>query len=123
MIRVTKRGGRVIVVETLPSARNKAQEAHLRMFNCKVKYSQGELSYLTEEELIDLLEGVGLRISKMKKTDFSLSVAPPYFLFNTASVPEEQRAEAVGEYNEAVEAIKKYGETSPPALIAEAIVE
>ena len=123
MKRVTKKGRRVIVVETLPSARNKAQEAHLKMFHCKVKYSQGELSYLTEEELTDLLKGVGLRISKIKKTDFSLSVAPPYFLFNTASVPEEQRADAVREYNEAVEAIKKYGETSPPTLIAEAVAE
>jgi SAM-dependent methyltransferase len=123
MKRVTKKGGRVIVVETIPSARNKPQEAHIKMFNCKVKYSQGELPYLTEEKLTDLLKDVGLNVSKTKKTDFNLSVAPPYFLFNAASVPEEQRAEAVREYNDAVATIKKYGETSPPTLTVEAAVE
>jgi len=121
MKRVTKKSGRVIVVETLPLAKNKAQEAHMRMFNCKVKYSRGELFYLTEEELINLLESAGLRISKIKTFDFNLSVAPPYFLLNISTLPEEQRAEAVREYNEAVEAIKECGEASPPMLVAEAV--
>jgi len=120
MKRVTKKSGRVIVVETIPSGSNKAQEAHIKMFNCKVKYGDGELSYLTEEELTDLLKSVGLRISKIEKTDFDLSVAPPYFLFNAAGVPEEHRAAAVREYNEAVATIKKYGEASPPTLTVEA---
>ena len=123
MKRVTKKGGRVIVVETIPSVKNKAQEAHINMFNCKVKYSQGELPYLTEEKLTDLLKEAGLNISKIKEIDFNLSVAPPYFLFNATSVPEEQRAEALREYNEAVTTIKKYGETSPPTLTVEAVVK
>jgi len=120
MKRVTKKDGRVIVVENLPLAKNKAQEAHLKMFNCKVKYSPGELPYLAEGELTNLLESAGLRIFKIKTFDFSLSVAPPYFLLNASMLPEEQRAEAVREYNEAVEAVKKYGETSPPILMVEA---
>jgi len=123
MKRVTKQGGGVIVVETLPLARNKAQEAHIKMFNCKVKYSKGELPYLTKEELINLLKNSGLTISKIEAIDFSLSEAPPYFLLNAASAPEEQRAEAVREYNEAVEAMKKHDETSPPTMVAEAAAE
>lgn len=122
MKRVTKKGGRVIVVETLPSAKNNTQEAHIKMFNCKVKYSRGELPYLTERELRNLLESVGLRISKIKAFDFNLSVAPPYFFLNISTLPEEQRAEAAREYDEAVEAVRKHGETSPPTLVADAVV-
>jgi len=122
MKRVTKGGGRVIVVETLPLARNNTQEAHMKMFNCKVKYNRGELPYLAERELRSLLESSGLRISRIKAFDFNLSVAPPYFFLNISTLPEEQRAEAVREYNEAVEAVRKYGETSPPTLVAEAVV-
>ncbi len=123
MKRVTKKGGRVIIAETLPSAKNKAQKAHIKMFNCKVKYSRGELPYLSKAKLENLLESAGLRISIIKTFDFNLSVAPPYFLLDVARLPEEQRAKAVKEYNEAVEAMKKHDETSPPTMVAEAAAE
>lgn len=122
MKRVTQRGGRVIVVESLPTPKTRAQEAHLKMFKCKVKYTRGDMSFLTERELTDLLEKAGLTRFHIKTFDFNLSAAPPFFLLNTSILPEEQRAEAENEYNEAVEAVKKWGEASPPALFAEAIV-
>jgi hypothetical protein len=50
-------------------------------------------------------------------------VAPPYFFLNSSSLPEEQREKAQKEYNEAVEAMKKWGETSPPTMLIEATVE
>lgn len=123
MKRVTKKGGRVIVAETLPSARNKAQEAHLKMFSCKVKYSRGDMPYLTKQQLTNLIERANLKISKIQTFDFNLSVAPPYFFLNSSSLPEEQREKAQKEYNEAVEAMKKWGETSPPTMLIEATVE
>jgi len=122
MKRVTKNGGRVFVVESLLSATNKAQEAHLKMFNCKVKYTRGELPFFTEGELANLLENAGLRRFHTKTFDFNLSAAPPFFFLNTSTLPEERRAEAEREYNEAVESVRKWGEASPPALFVEAIV-
>jgi len=123
MKRVTRRGGRVIAVESLPLATNKAQEAHLQMFDCKVKYSSGDMRFFTEEELINFFEKADLKKTRSKTFDFNLSAAPPFFFLNTSSVPEERRAEAAREYNEAVQAVKKWGETSPPVLLVEGTVE
>lgn len=120
--RVTQRGDRVIMVENLPIAKTKAQQAHLKMFKCKVKYTRGELPYLSEKELTNILENAGLRHFQTKTFDFNLRTAPPFFFLNTSSLPEEQRVEAEREYNQAVEAIRKWGEASPPALYAEAVV-
>jgi len=123
MKRVTQKGGRVIVVESLPSATNKAQEAHLKMFSCKVKYTGGDMSFFTKGQLTSLLENAGLQKFSLKTFNFNLSAAPPFFFLNTSTLPEEQRAEAAREYNEAVEAVRRWGEASPPALFVEATVE
>jgi len=123
MKRVTKKAGHMFVVETLPTARNQAQEAHLRMFQCKVKYARGELPYLTEEQITALLQKAGLRRLECKVLDFNLSVAPPFFFLNTSTLPLAQRKEAEEEYNGAVEAIRRWGEASPPTLLVEVHVE
>ena len=122
MKRVTQRGGRVTIVENLPIAKTKRQEAHLKMLKCKVKYARGELPYLTERELTSILENAGLRHLQTRTFDFNLRTVPPFFFLNTSSLPEEQRAEAEIEYNQVVEAVRKWGEASPPALYAEAVV-
>lgn len=61
MKRVVVKGGSVILVESLPVARTKAQEAHLQMFRCKAKYTSGELNYLPNEELLEMLQKVGFK--------------------------------------------------------------
>jgi len=123
MKRVTSKGGRVIVVESLPTAMTKAQSAHLKMFDCKVKYERGDRHFFTQDELINFFENAGLKNPLTKTFDFNLSAAPPFFLLNTLKLPEEKRTQAEKEYAEAVELVKKYGEASPPALVVEAIVE
>jgi ubiquinone/menaquinone biosynthesis C-methylase UbiE len=123
MKRVAQKGGRVVLVENLPIAKNRAQEAHLRMFNCKVKYTRGEMHYLTERQLISLLEKAGLRESNIEIFDLNLKAAPPLFFLNTSTLPKKQAAEARKEYTEAISAVRKWGEASPPSMFAEAIVE
>jgi len=123
MKRVTRKGGRVIVVESLPVAVTKAQEAHLKMFNCKVKYSSGDMSFFAEKELINFFENADLKEYHTKTIDFNLSAAPPFFFLNILNLPEEKRARAEKEYSEAVQAVKKWGETSTPAFFVEALVE
>jgi ubiquinone/menaquinone biosynthesis C-methylase UbiE len=123
MKRVTQKGGRVILVENLPVAKNRAQEAHLKMFNCKVKYTRGEMPYRTERQLTSLFEKAGLRRPHTEIFDFNLKAVPPLFFLNTLTLPKKQALEARREYNGAVSAVRKWGEASPPSMFAEAIVE
>jgi len=112
-----------VIVESLPYAKNKRQQAHLKMFNCKVKYTRSELPYFTENQIAKLLEEAGLGKFNVKTFDFNLSAAPPFFFLNTSNLPEEHKAKAEIEYRKAVEAVKKWGEASPPALYMETFVE
>ena len=118
MKRVVVEGGSVIVVENLPIARTKAQEAHLKMFKCKVKYSSGELCYFSKRELLEMFRKAGFKNEDMeiKILDYNLSATPPLFSLNTSLLSEEKK-----EYNEAVKMIRKWGETSPPTILIKAI--
>jgi ubiquinone/menaquinone biosynthesis C-methylase UbiE len=122
MKRVVAKGGSVMVVESLPTARTKAQEAHLQMFQCKVKYGSGELNYLEEEELLQMFQKVGFREIESKKLNYDLSAAPPLFCLDyyVSSLNEREKDEARKAYEEAVNAIREWGEASPPALLVKA---
>jgi len=122
MRRVTRGGGRVVVAENLPVARTRAQEAHLRMFDCRVKHVMGDRPLYTEEELVRMFEEAGMTPTRSEVLDFGLSAAPPMFVLNEDSVPEEEREEAIGEYREAVDMIRLHGESSTPVLLLEAEV-
>ncbi|MHA1834317.1 MAG: class I SAM-dependent methyltransferase [Candidatus Baldrarchaeia archaeon] len=117
MKRVVVEGGSVIIVENLPVARTKAQEAHLKMFKCKVKYSSGELYYFSKRELLEMFRKTGFRNDdvEIKILDYNLSATPPLFSLNASLLSEEKR-----EYNEAVEMIRKWGEASPPTILIKA---
>jgi ubiquinone/menaquinone biosynthesis C-methylase UbiE len=122
MKRVVVKGGSVIVAESLPAARTKAQEAHLQMFQCKVKYSSGELNYLEEGELLEMLQKVGFREIESKKLDYNLSAAPPLFCldYHVSSLNESERDNARKAYEKAIKAVKEWGEASPPAMLVKA---
>jgi ubiquinone/menaquinone biosynthesis C-methylase UbiE len=115
--RVLSKGGQMTVAENIPIAKNSSQEAHLAFYNCKCKYSVGDLSYFSEEEILEMFRKSGLREIDVKVVDYNLSAAPPIFYLNTSLLKEEQIEKAQKEYTEAVDMVKKHGETSPPTLI------
>jgi len=122
MKRIVAKGGNVIVVESLPVARNKAQEAHLEMFKCKVKYAWGELDFPTKENIVRMFQKVGFKDVEVKELDYNWSVAPPVFCINhyLPSLPNSERKKAKKAYDKAVNMISKWGEVSPPTLLVRA---
>lgn len=123
MRRVTKNGGKLVVVENIPEANNMAQEAHLSMYNLKTSYIRSDNPYFSEEELVEMFQDSGLTVDRKKKLDFKLSYAPPIFTLNKNDMPEKDFLEAKERYLKAVEIVRKHGEQSPPALYLEAIIE
>jgi ubiquinone/menaquinone biosynthesis C-methylase UbiE len=115
--RVLKEDGEMIVAENIPITRNKAQKAHLAFYNCKCKYDGGELFYFSKEELLKMFRKEGLREVNTKVVDYNLSATPPIFYLNTSLLKKELIEKAQKEYADAVNMVKKYGETSPPTLI------
>lgn len=124
MKRSVVEGGSVCLIESLPISRTKAQEAHLLMFKCKVKFASGELDFLPKESLVEIFERVGFKELIVKELDYSWSAAPPLFCIDyyLPSIPERERKGAKDAYDEAVEMIEKWGEVSPPALFLKGIV-
>jgi ubiquinone/menaquinone biosynthesis C-methylase UbiE len=123
MKRVVVRGGSVVLVESLPTARTRAQEAHLQMFRCKVKYTSGELDYLPKGELLQMFQKVGFKKIEVKELNYNLSAAPPLFCIDRylSLLTENERREAREDYNRAINMIRKYGEVSPPAILIKGI--
>ncbi len=117
MNRVISKDGEMVIVESIPIARNKAQEAHLALYRCKCKYSSGDLFYFTQEELLEMLEKAGLRGADSKVIDYNLSATPPIFYLNASLLKEERIKDAQMEYDKAIDLIKRHGEVSPPAVI------
>jgi len=120
MNRVLSKDGEVTIAETIPDARNKSQEAHIAFYKCKCNYGWGDNFYLSQEELLQVLTEAGLKAPYVKVADYNLSAAPPIFYLNISRLREKQVATARKEYSEAVEMVKKYGETSPPTAIIKA---
>jgi len=120
MYRVLSKDGEMVIVENIPVAKNKSQEAHLAFYKCKCKYGWGDLFYFSEEELLEMFKKAGLREAHSNIVDYNLSAAPPIFYLNASLLKKEQIENAQKEYAEAIDMIKKHGETSPPALIIKA---
>jgi len=121
MKRVVIKGGSIIIVENLPIAKNKAQEAHLKMYRCKVKYSSGELYYMSRNEIVEIIEKVGFRDFEVNVVDYNLSSTPPLFYLNPDRLADDVRENALKEFRNAVESIKVWGEASPPAIFIRAM--
>lgn len=120
MKRVVTEKGNVIIVESLPIARTNAQEAHLQMFRCKMKYIRGELDFLPEKELVEMFHRVGFSKVEVKQLNYDWSAAPPFFCLDTCSLTEREREEAQKAYDKAVDMIRKWGDASPPAILVKA---
>jgi SAM-dependent methyltransferase len=120
MKRVVTEDGKVVIVESLPVAKNKAQEAHLAMFECKGKYSVGELPYFSEEKLLKMFQKPEFKEIEVKIVDYNLSATPPLFYLDASSLKGKDRENAQMEYNLATKMIKEYGEVSTSAIIIKA---
>lgn len=120
MKRMVTKKGNVIIVESLPIARTKAQEAHLQLFRCKAKYTSGELDFLPEKELVEIFHRVGFSRIEIKHLNYNFSAAPPFFYLNSSSLAEREREEAKKAYDRAIDMIKKWGDASPPAVFVKA---
>lgn len=120
MKRVVAKRGKVIVVESLPVARTKAQEAHLQMFRCKVKYTSWELNYFPAREWINMFRRVGFKTIEAKQLDYNWSATPPFFCLDASSLTEREREEAQRAYDKAVNMIRKWGDASPLAILVKA---
>lgn len=107
--------GRVVVVENLPIAKNKSQEAHLKMYYCKTRYVSSEHYYFSLLKLLNLVEKAGFKNINLKILDLNLSSSPPYFYPRVSYLKNNKEIQE--KYEEAIEMIKKYGEVSPPTLI------
>ena len=84
---------------------------------------RGDNPLFTESELLEMFMEAEMSPTRTEIFDFDLSATPPIFVLNTASIPEEKREEAEREYSTAVEMIRRYGESSTPVLLLEALVE
>jgi len=111
----------LIIVENVPIARNKAQEAHLAIYQCKCNYSSGDIYYFSKEQLLEMFRSAGLTETRVEFVDYNLSATPPIFYFDSSRLGKGQMEKAQKEYAAAVDMIKKHGETSPPALIIKAV--
>lgn len=120
MKRVVSEKGNVIIAESLPIARTKAQEAHLQMFRCKVKYTSGELDFLPKKELVEMFHRAGFSKIEVKQLNYNLSAAPPFFYLDSSSLADGEQEEAKKAYDRAIDMIKKWGESSPAAVLVKA---
>jgi len=121
MNRVLSEDGELIIVENVPIARNKAQEAHLAMYRCKCDCSSGDIYYFSQEQLLKMFGSAGLTETRVEFVDYDLSATPPIFYLDSSRLGKGQMEKAQKEYAAAVDIIKKHGETSPSALIIKAV--
>lgn len=123
MLRVTKK--RIFVAETSPHPENKAQKAHLAMYNLRRpvfvalnKKHYGDIHYLEEKELKALAKEAGASKVETKL----VRVRQPHHLafFPTSminGVPDEkQKLRLKAKWFEAVKLLEKYGEEHPPVI-------
>jgi len=120
MNRVLSADGEMIIAENIPVARNRLQEAHLAIYNCKCRYDLGDLFYFSQEELLEMFREAGLTKVQIKIADYNMSATPPIFYLNPSILKKKQLEKAQKEYGNAVEKIKRYGKASPPVAIVKA---
>lgn len=120
---------RVFIVATLPIARNKAQEAHIEMYNLREEIFEAltgekdDIHYFSLDKLETLVESAGGHIVESKTIDVNL----PHHL---AFIPREyiekiqdplERDVLLQRWEVAYQKLQKYGEEHPPVGIIIAV--
>ena len=125
MLRVTKK--RIFIAESSPIARNKAQEAHLAMYNLRRPYflalgrgHLGDMHYFMPEELRNIVLEAGASKVDVKLLDVDMPHHLAYFpLDETWNKIRDKavRNDLEKRWRKALEMLDKYGEEHPPVIV------
>lgn len=128
MLRATKE--RIFIAESSPIAKNKAQEAHLAMYNLRrltfLALGQekiGDLHYFSPQELRDIVVEAGASKIDMKVVDVNMPHHLAYFPFDTIRKIEDKavRDDLEEKWRKALEMLDKYGEEHPSVIVLNAL--
>jgi len=120
MKRVVKPGGYVILVENIPTAKSELQRNHLRLHSLRVRFIKSELSYLSKEELTEIINEMEFKDVEVKVVDYGLCSTPAIFYIGKEQAEKGGDPVVISEFREVTQAIRRVGEASPPALIIKA---
>ena len=127
MLRVTKE--RIFLAESLPIAKNAAQQAHLTMYNLRRPTflasghaDWGDLHYFPPEEIKTIVEEAGAAKTEVKTVDMNM---PHHLAWFPLGMIEKIKDKKVLEnlrrkWTKAQEMLDKYGEEHPPVVIVNA---
>jgi len=127
MLRVTK--GRIFIAESSPIAKNKAQEAHLAMYNLRrlaflalERDDWGDLYYFVPEELRNIVMEAGASEVDMKLIDIDMPHHLAYFPLDVIKKIKDKAVQDDLEerWKRALEMLDKYGEKHPPIILINA---
>ena len=119
----------IFVAESLPIAKNKAQEAHIEMYNLREEIFEAligekdDIHYFPLEKLVEMVKEAGGKIIDAKMIDVNL----PHHL---AFIPREyiekikdkrKREGLLRRWENAYRKLQKYGEEHPPVGIIKAV--
>ena len=120
MKRVVKPGGYVILVENIPVAKNELQRNHLRLHSLRVRFIKSELRYLSEEELVGIVNENEFKDVEVKVVDYGLCSTPAIFYIGKEQAKGNVDPALISEFKEVTQAIRRVGEISPPILMIKA---
>jgi ubiquinone/menaquinone biosynthesis C-methylase UbiE len=124
MLRVTKE--RIFIAESSPIAKNKAQEAHLSMYNLRHptfsaldRGHLGDLHYFTPEEMRNIIMEAGASKVELRLVDVDMPHHLAYFpLEEIEKIGDKTIREDLEErWRHALEMLDKYGEEHPPVTV------
>ena len=127
MLRVTE--DRVFLAESSPIAKNKAQEAHLVMYNLRRPTflalgheDWGDIPYFTPEEMEEIVKEAGAARVDVKLVDVDMSHHLAYFPLEAIEKIQDEglRCSLKEKWMKALDMLESYGEEHPPVVIVNA---
>jgi ubiquinone/menaquinone biosynthesis C-methylase UbiE len=129
MLRTTKE--RIFLAESSPIARNKAQEAHLMMYNLRrptflalgKEYSTaGDIPYLSQEELVNIVEHAGAARIETEIVDLNMPHHLAWFPLEMIEKIKDQniKENLKRKWKKAVKMLDECGEEHPPVIVINA---
>ena len=127
MLRVTKE--RIFLAESSPIAKNKAQEAHLAMYNLRRptflalgREHLGDIHYFTPQEMSKIVTKAGATKVDVKLVDVNMPHHLAYFpLEEIKKIRDKKVRDDLEErWKKALNMLNKYGEEHPPVVVLNA---